>query len=209
MAERRDCYEVLGVSRDAEPKAIKEAFHQLALRYHPDRSKEPDAEERFKEIAEAYAVLGNPKKRAEYDSGGFAGVTGMRPEDLFTGVDFENLFGDFGLDLGGLWWGRALRSPVRSAPAWPGSRRRCRGPGRGSAGDGRERRGRASLGRPSSPLRALLGLRCKAGNGAAPMRSMRRDRSNHQRARPGQRALPDGDDLRGVPRARALHRRGV
>jgi molecular chaperone DnaJ len=105
MAERRDYYEVLGVPRDADPKAIKDAFHQLALRYHPDRSKEADAEERFKEIAEAYAVVGNPKKRAEYDSGGFARVSGMRPEDLFTGADFENLFGDAGFDFAGLGGG--------------------------------------------------------------------------------------------------------
>jgi molecular chaperone DnaJ len=107
MAERRDYYDVLGVSRDADEKAIKGAFHQLALRYHPDRSQEPDAEERFKEIAEAYAVLGNAKKRAEYDAGGFAGVTGMHPEDLFQGADFEDLFGGLGLglDLGGLGGG--------------------------------------------------------------------------------------------------------
>ena len=101
MAERRDCYEVLGVPRDADAKVIKEAFHRLALRYHPDRCQEADAEERFKEIAEAYAVLSDPKKRAEYDRGGFAGVTGgMRPDDLFTGIDFEELFRDLGLDLG-------------------------------------------------------------------------------------------------------------
>jgi molecular chaperone DnaJ len=105
MAERRDYYEVLGVPRDAEPRAVKEAFRQLALRHHPDRSQEPDAEERFKEIAEAYAVLGNPEKRAEYDRGGFAGVTGLRPEDLFTGVGFEDLFRHLGFDLEGLGLG--------------------------------------------------------------------------------------------------------
>ncbi len=124
MAERRDYYEVLGVPRDAEPKAIKDAFRKLALRYHPDRSQEPDAEERFKEIAEAYAVLGDPKKRAGYDAGGFAGVGGLRPEDLFTGADFESLFGDFGLDFGGLGgggglldrlFGRQRRGPPRGA----------------------------------------------------------------------------------------------
>jgi molecular chaperone DnaJ len=55
----RDYYEVLGVLRDAAEKAIKNAFRQLALEYHPDRNKEPGAEEKFKEIAEAYAVLSN------------------------------------------------------------------------------------------------------------------------------------------------------
>ena len=97
--QQRDYYEVLGVSRDADEQAIKDAFRQLALRYHPDRNKEPDAEERFKEIAEAYAVLSDPKKRADYDAGGFAGVSGFSPEDLFNHLNFEDLFGGF--DLGG------------------------------------------------------------------------------------------------------------
>ena len=81
MAEPRDYYEVLGVSRDADEKAIKDAFRQLALKYHPDRNKEPGASERFKEIAEAYAVLSDPKKRAEYDARGYAGVAGFSPEE--------------------------------------------------------------------------------------------------------------------------------
>lgn len=99
---RRDYYEVLGVAPDADEKAIKDAFRDLALRYHPDRNKAPEAEARFKEIAEAYAVLSDPKKRAEYDARGFAGVAGFSPEDLFGGVDFGDLFGDlgFGFDLG-------------------------------------------------------------------------------------------------------------
>ncbi len=59
--EQRDYYEVLGVSRDADAKTIKDAFRQLALKYHPDRNKSPDAEARFKEIAEAYAILSDPK----------------------------------------------------------------------------------------------------------------------------------------------------
>ena len=101
MDGRRDYYEVLGVARDADPKAIKSAFRELALRYHPDRSREPDAEERFKEIAEAYAVLGDPKKRADYDAHGFAGDEGMRPEDVFSAFDLDDLFGGLGFDLGG------------------------------------------------------------------------------------------------------------
>jgi len=94
---------VLGVSRDADAKAIKDAFRKLALEYHPDRNKEPGAEERFKEIAAAYAVLSDPKKRSQYDSGGHAGVAGYSPEDLFGGIDFQDLFRgfDFGFDFGG------------------------------------------------------------------------------------------------------------
>lgn len=104
---QRDFYEVLGVPRDADEKQIKDAFRQLALKYHPDRNKKPDAEEKFKEIAGAYAVLSDPKKRAQYDSGGFAGVAGYSAEDLFGGINFDEIFGgrgfgfDFGLGAGG------------------------------------------------------------------------------------------------------------
>lgn len=89
---------MLGVPRDAEPRAIKDAFRALALKFHPDRNKEAGAEERFKEIAAAYAVLSDPKKCAEYDAGGHAGVAGYSAEDLFGGIDFQDLFG--GLNLG-------------------------------------------------------------------------------------------------------------
>ena len=101
--KHRDYYEVLGIERDADAKTIKNAFRKLALKYHPDRNKEPDAEERFKEIAEAYAILSDPKKRSQYDSRGFAGVSGFSAEDLFGGIDFGDIFGDmgFGFDFGG------------------------------------------------------------------------------------------------------------
>jgi molecular chaperone DnaJ len=101
LAEPRDYYEVLGVPRDADTKAIKDAFRQLALKYHPDRNKEPGASDRFKEIAEAYAVLSDPQKRAEYDARGHAAVAGFSPEDLFGGIKFEDIFGGLGFDLGG------------------------------------------------------------------------------------------------------------
>jgi molecular chaperone DnaJ len=100
MAWQRDYYEVLGVPKDADAKAIKAAFRELALKYHPDRNKATDAEEKFKEIAEAYAVLSDPDKRARYDSRGFAGVADFSAEDLFGGIDFGDIFGDLGGDLG-------------------------------------------------------------------------------------------------------------
>lgn len=116
---RRDYYEVLGIPRDADEKAIKNAFRTLALKYHPDRNKAPDAEERFKEIAEAYAVLSDPKKRKEYDSAGFAGVAGFSPEDLIGGIDFGDIFGGLNFDFGGGlfdgFFGRRRRGPVRGA----------------------------------------------------------------------------------------------
>jgi len=101
MAEApRDYYEVLGIPRDADASAIKDAFRQLAMKYHPDRNKSPDAEERFKEIAEAYAILSDPKKRSEYDTRGHAGVAGFSAEDLFSGIDFGDIFGNHFADFG-------------------------------------------------------------------------------------------------------------
>jgi len=115
---KRDYYEALGVARDADLKAIKSAFHDLAMKYHPDRNKEPGAEARFREIAEAYAVLSDPKKRAEYDSHGHAGVAGFSHEDLFGGLDFGDLFGDAGLGFGGGLFERFFggRSRPRAGP---------------------------------------------------------------------------------------------
>lgn len=92
---------MLGISRDAEQKAIKDAFRNLAMKYHPDRNKEPGAEERFKEIAEAYAVLSDPKKRSDYDARGFPGVEGFSREDLFSGINFDDIFGGLNFDFGG------------------------------------------------------------------------------------------------------------
>jgi molecular chaperone DnaJ len=99
---KRDYYEVLGVGREADPKEIKSAYRKLALKYHPDRSQETDAEERFKEISEAYAVLSDSDKRKQYDQFGHAGIDGRySQEDLFRGVDFEDLLRGFGFAGGG------------------------------------------------------------------------------------------------------------
>lgn len=78
--EFRDYYKVLGVARDASPDDIKKAYRKLARKYHPDVSKEPDAESRFKEVAEAYEALSDPEKRAAYDRLG---------SDWRTGQDFQ------------------------------------------------------------------------------------------------------------------------
>jgi len=92
---KRDYYEVLGVVRSASEQEIKSAYRKLALQYHPDRNPDnPDAEERFKECTEAYTVLADTDKRANYDRFGHAGVSGMG-----TGGFDPSIFQDFG-DLG-------------------------------------------------------------------------------------------------------------
>lgn len=95
MAEKRDYYEVLGVSKSATPEEIKKAYRQLALKYHPDRNPDDkDAEEKFKEAAEAYSVLSDENKRARYDRYGFAGMNGGSA----SGGGFGGGFGDFDLN---------------------------------------------------------------------------------------------------------------
>ncbi|MEO1219455.1 MAG: molecular chaperone DnaJ [Bacteroidota bacterium] len=105
--EKRDYYDILGVKRDASPEEIKKAYRKVALKHHPDRNPDdPSAEEKFKEAAEAYEVLGDPQKRSRYDQLGHAGVQqggrapDMRMEDIFEqfrdvfgGSPFESFFG--------------------------------------------------------------------------------------------------------------------
>jgi molecular chaperone DnaJ len=95
---KRDYYEVLGVGRDSDPAAIKKAYRNLAMEYHPDRNQgDAESAERMKEINEAYAVLSDDQKRRLYDVYGHAGLEGFSQDDLFRGVDFSSLFREFGL----------------------------------------------------------------------------------------------------------------
>ena len=107
----RDFYEILGVGRNASDDEIKAAFRKLARQYHPDVNKEPDAEERFKEINEAYGVLSDANKRARYDRFGREGLgnTGGFPDYTTDFSDiFDGLFSQFGFSTG-----RSRRPPRR------------------------------------------------------------------------------------------------
>ncbi len=103
---KRDYYEILGVGRDADDSALKSAYRKLALQHHPDRNpNNPDADERFKEASEAYAVLSDSEKRARYDQFGHAGASGAGfPGGGFDGsafMDLSELFGGiFGFAAG-------------------------------------------------------------------------------------------------------------
>jgi len=107
MASNRDYYEILGISRGASQAEIKQAFRKLARQYHPDVSKEANAEEQFKEINEAYSVLSDEQKRAQYDRYGRAGLGdmgGMNSANVNFNDIFEELFG-----FGGGGGGRGTR----------------------------------------------------------------------------------------------------
>ncbi|WP_421949035.1 molecular chaperone DnaJ [Phaeodactylibacter xiamenensis] len=122
---KRDYYEVLGVNKDADEGVIKKAYRKLALKYHPDRNPDDkEAEEKFKEAAEAYEILSDSQKRARYDRYGHAGVSGnsggggfsgggMTMEDIFQ--QFGDIFGDGGSPFDSFFGGGAGRGRARSA----------------------------------------------------------------------------------------------
>lgn len=108
MATKRDYYEVLGVPRDADADQIKKAYRQAAIKFHPDKNPgDKDAEEKFKEAAEAYDILSNPDKKARYDQFGHAGMSGAAGGGGFSGGGFsmDDIFRNFGDIFGGHFGG--------------------------------------------------------------------------------------------------------
>ena len=94
---KRDYYEVLGVEKSSSVDDIKKAYRKLALQYHPDRNKDAGAEDKFKEISEAYAILSDEQKRSKYDQLGHAGMEGYSASDIYNNFDiFRDMgFGDY------------------------------------------------------------------------------------------------------------------
>jgi molecular chaperone DnaJ len=105
MSDKRDYYEVLGVSKDAAETEIKKAYRKMALKYHPDKNEgDPAAEEKFKEAAEAYEVLSNNEKKARYDQFGHAGMGGAGGFGG-GGMNMDDIFSQFGDIFGGAFGG--------------------------------------------------------------------------------------------------------
>ncbi|WP_025755152.1 molecular chaperone DnaJ [Mycoplasmopsis cricetuli] len=115
MARKRDYYEVLGVSKTATEKEIKTAYRKLAMKYHPDRSKEPDAEKKMQEVNEAYEILSNSEKRQMYDQYGHDGANANFSSQGFNGFSgfggFENIFQDIFSGFGGS--SRRRKGPIK------------------------------------------------------------------------------------------------
>ena len=124
---KRDYYEVLDVDKKASKGEIKKAYRKLAKKYHPDMNKDnpKEAEEKFKEISEAYGVLSDETKRRQYDMYGHAGIEGRySQEDIFRTINFDDIFGEMGFGFGG--FDSIFDTFFR------GARTRSRGPTRGS-----------------------------------------------------------------------------
>lgn len=121
--EKQDYYKILGIEKNASKEDIKKAYRQLALKYHPDKNKAPDAEEKFKEISEAYAVLYDDEKRRMYDQYGHPGIDQRyTTEDIFRGADFNDIFRSMGFDFGfddifSQFFGRRTGFDQRSRPS--------------------------------------------------------------------------------------------
>ncbi len=126
---QKDYYEALGISKDASPEDIKKSFRKLAVKYHPDRNQgNAAAEEKFKEINEAYAVLSDPEKRKKYDTFGSSDFHQQySQEDIFRGFDFSGTFKDMGMGGGEDIFSRLFGGAFRRSG--PGCRR---SPQRGS-----------------------------------------------------------------------------
>jgi len=123
MITRRDYYEILGVEKSASTEEIKKSYRRLAMQHHPDRNPgDKEAEERFKEAAEAYEVLSDPEKRDIYDRYGHSGLNGAGYRGF---TDFEDIFASFGDIFGDFFGGRVGRTRAPAPDQASGRGRTC------------------------------------------------------------------------------------
>jgi curved DNA-binding protein len=133
--EEKDYYKILGVNKSASVDEIKKAYRKLAMKYHPDHTKgDKNAEEKFKSISEAYAVLSDKEKRQQYDTYGSAGFhQKFSQEDIFRGFDFSDILKEFGFGGAGVFGsgGRGQRFSYRQENPFGGFGHQ-RGPSKGN-----------------------------------------------------------------------------
>lgn len=128
MSNKRDYYEVLGVSKNADASEIKKAYRKMALKFHPDKNPDDkDAESKFKEAAEAYEVLSDAQKKARYDQFGHAGMSGGGGFGGGGSMNMDDIFDQFGDIFGGAFGGGGFRSSGRGgAPRMKGTNLRVK-----------------------------------------------------------------------------------
>jgi curved DNA-binding protein len=130
-----DYYKILGVNKNASKEDIKKSYRKLAMKYHPDHTKgNKSAEEKFKKISEAYAVLSDEEKRKQYDTFGATGFQQrFSQEDIFKGFDFDNIFGElFGKTRGFSGKGNGMRFSFGGGSPFNGYQRQQRAPSKGA-----------------------------------------------------------------------------
>ncbi len=112
---KKDYYDILGVKKNSSKEEIKKAYKELAKKYHPDLNKNKEAEHKFKEVSEAYAVLSDDNKRSQYDQFGQTPFEGFNQEDIFRNINFEDIFSEiFGDAFGGSIFGDIFGNRKRS-----------------------------------------------------------------------------------------------
>ena len=114
MSSQQDYYDILGVSRDADPDTLKNAYRRLAKKLHPDVNTDESSEAQFKDLNEAYGVLSDSEKRAAYDRYGHEGLKGMGSNDFSSGFPFDDIFDQFFGGFGGNRHG-SRRQPRRGS----------------------------------------------------------------------------------------------
>ena len=92
MYNNKDYYKILNIDKNADTQSIKRAYRKLAMKYHPDVNKQRDAEEKFKDLTEAYAVLSDEEKRKQYDSYGYRSMNKYTQDELIKSVNMDNIF---------------------------------------------------------------------------------------------------------------------